>query len=446
MSITFGGLATGLDTNAIVSELMKIERLPIKRLKNDQSYFKSRLNVFSELDGKLQEFLAKAEAIDTSAELNSPSINTSTEDYLSATASGTADVGSYQVTVVDLAQQQKDVSQGYADKTSATFGTGSLNLTVAGVSNSITIDSTNNSLEGIAEAINDSDLGVQATIINDGTASPYRLILTGENVSDSFSLDSSGLSGGTDANLAMTNTQVGQQAHIIVDGIDVYSDSNSVDSSLPGLSLELFQADQNVSTTVNVSADKDVTKEKIQEFVDAYNGVINYIAEQKSADWGNDSAFRSIKRRLQDMLISQQSGGGSFTTLSQIGFETQRDGTISVNSTTLSDALTDDYEGVISLFSGTSDSDGISTEFAVYLEQMTDTATGLYAGRKESTDSNLRRIDQRILSLEARLEQKEETLRAKFTAMESLISGMNSQSTFLSQQMNMMSNMMNKDN
>ncbi|MDJ0624440.1 MAG: flagellar filament capping protein FliD [Desulfocapsaceae bacterium] len=446
MSITFGGLATGLDTNAIVSELMRIERLPIKRLENDQSYYKSRLNVFSELDAKLKEFLAKAEAIDTSAELNSPSIKTSTEDYLSVTASGTADVGSYQVTVVDLAQQQKDVSQGYADKTSATFGTGSLNLTVAGVSNSITIDSTNNSLEGIAEVINNTDLGVQATIINDGTATPYRLILTGDNVSDSFSLDSSGLTGGTDANPAMTNTQVGQQAHIIVDGIDVYSDSNNVDSSLPGLSIELFKADQNVSTTVNVSADKDATKDKIKEFVDSYNSIINYIAEQKSADWGNDSGFRSIKGRMQAMLVSQQSGNGTFSSLSQIGFETQRDGTISLDNGTLSDALADDYEGVIGLFAGTSGSDGISTEFADYLEQMTDTSTGLYAGRKESTDSNLRRIEQRILSLEARLEQKEETLRAKFTAMESLISGMNSQSTFLSQQMNMVSNMMNKDN
>ncbi len=135
------------------------------------------------------------------------------------------------------------------------------------------------------------------------------------------------------------------------------------------------------------------------------------------------------------MLVSQQGGNGAFSTLSQIGFETERDGTISVNSSTLSGALTDGYEEVIGLFAGTSESDGISTEFATYLEQMTDTATGLYAGRKESTDSNLRRIDQRILSLEARLEQKEETLRARFTAMESLVSGMNSQSSFLTQQL-----------
>lgn len=446
MSITFGGLATGLDTEAIVTELMRVERFPIKRLENDQSYYKSRLNAFSELDGKLKDFLAAAEAIDTTAELNSPSIKTSSEDYLSASATGTADVGSYQVTVENLAQQQKDVSQGYADKTSATFGTGSLSLTVGGEASSIMIDSENNSLEGIAGAINEADQGVQATIINDGTASPYRLVLTGESVSDSFSLDSSGLSGGTDVNPTMTNTQVGQPAYITIDGIDVYSDSNTLDSSIPGLSLELLKEDTGVSTTVNVSADKDSTKEKIQGFVDAYNGIINYIAEQKSADWGNDSAFRSIKGRLQDMLVTVQSGGGAYSSLSQIGFETERDGTISINSTSLSNALTEDYEGVIGLFSGTAGNDGISTQFAAYLEQMTDTATGLYAGRKESTDSNLRRIDQRILSLEARLEQKEETLRAKFSAMESLVSGMNSQSSFLTQQLAAMPTIGNSSN
>jgi flagellar hook-associated protein 2 len=112
----------------------------------------------------------------------------------------------------------------------------------------------------------------------------------------------------------------------------------------------------------------------------------------------------------------------------------------------LSEALTEDYEGVIGLFAGTAAAEGVSSQFATYLEQMTDTSTGLYAGRKESTDSNLRRIDQRIISLEARLDQKEETLRAKFSAMEGLISGMNSQSSFLTQQLAAMPTIGNSSN
>ncbi|MEA3371518.1 MAG: flagellar filament capping protein FliD [Campylobacterota bacterium] len=434
MSITFGGLATGLDTESIITELMNIEREPIKRLENDKAYYNNRLEAFSELEGKLNEFQQKAEAIDSRIELNSPAINSSSEENVSATASGTAQLGSYQLTVIDLARQQKDVSQGYVDKAASTFGTGTLNLTVAGVANPISIDVTNNSLEGIAEAINEADLGVGAAIINDGTSSPYRLVLTGNSVSDSFSLDSSGLSGGSLASPTMTNTQTAQQAHIQLDGIDIYSDSNTVDSSVPGLSFELLKADAAVTTTVNVSIDKDATTEKIKEFVDSYNTIITFIGEQKESGWGNDSAFRSLKRHLQGFLVSQQ-GSGTYSSLSQIGFETQRDGTITLNSSSLTSALSEDYDSVLGLFSGTDGADGISTQFADYLDTMTDSIDGLYAGRKETTDSNVRRIDQRILNMEARLELKEKSLRAQFSAMEELVNGLNAQGGYLMQQL-----------
>jgi flagellar hook-associated protein 2 len=434
MSITFGGLATGMDTESIITELMKIERFPIDRLKKDQAYYNNRLDAFSQLDGKLKGFLEKAEAIDTRAELKSPSVNSSSEDYVSVTADSKAQLGSYQLTVLDLAQQQKDVSQGYADKSASTFGTGSLSLTVAGVASTITIDATNNSLEGIAQAINDAELGVGAAVINDGTDTPYRLILTGESVSNSFTLDASGLSGGTAANPTMSNTQVAQQAHFLLDGIDVYSDSNTVNSAVPGLSIELLKADDQATTTLNVSSDHDATTEKIKEFVTSYNEIITFISDQKSAGWGNDSAFRSIKRGLQNLLVSQQ-GDGAYTSLSQIGFETQRDGTITLNSSSLSSALANDYDSVIGLFSGDSSVEGIGSKFATYLDTLTDSVDGLYAGRKETTDSNNRRIDQRILNMEARLEQKEKTLRAQFSAMEDLVSGLNAQGGYLLQQL-----------
>ena len=430
MSITFGGLASGMDTESIISELMKIERFPIDRLEKDQAYYNNRLNAFSELDGKLKGFLEKAEAIDTRLELNSPTLKSSSEEFVAATADSNSQLGSYQLTVIDLAQQQKDVSQGYADKTAATFGTGTLDLTVAGTSTPLTIDATNNSLEGISKAINDADLGVSAAIINDGTAgSPYRLVLTGENVSNAFSLDASGLSGGTDANPTMSNTQTAHQAHILLDGIDIYSDSNTVNSAVPGLSFELLKADSQATTTLNVSVDNEATTGKIKDFVSAYNEIVTFIADQKESGWGNDSAFRSVKSHLQNLLTDQQSGGGVFTSLSQIGFETQRDGTISLNNTKLSSALTDEYDSVLGLFSGVDGGEGISTKFATYLDNLTDSVDGLYVGRKETTERNSRRIDQQISNME------EKTLRAQFSAMENLVSGLNAQGGYLLQQL-----------
>ncbi len=254
-------------------------------------------------------FEQKAEAIDTSSELNSSSIRSSSEDYIAVSADGRAQAGSYQLSVVALAQQQKDVSQGYADKTAKTLGTGSISLTVGGTAHSIDIDAEHNSLEGIVSAINDADLGVGATVINDGSGTPYRLVLTGNSVSEAFSLDTSGLSGGTDAGPAMSNTQVAQQGHIRLDGIDIYSDSNKVDDAVRGLSIELMAADENATTTVNVSADSEKTKEKIKEFTDAYNDVVTFISSQKDASWSNDPAFRSVKRQLQNLVTTRIGSG-----------------------------------------------------------------------------------------------------------------------------------------
>ncbi len=434
MSITFGGLATGIDTEAIISSLMEIERRPIERLEQEQAYFKNRLSAFSKLDEKLKAFLGKAEAVDSTRELNSPAVKASNDEYLVASASSTAGVGSYQMTVMALAQQQKDVSQGYVSKSDAVFGTGTISLTVGGEAHSIAIDTENNSLEGIAGAINDAGLGVGATIINDGTESPYRLVLTGDDVSQAFSLDASGLSGGTDPVPAMSTTQGSQQAHLVIDGIDVYADSNSVEQAIPGLSLDLLRADPDVSTTVNVSTDKDAATEKIKEFVTAYNGVVSFIADQSDSGWGNDSSFRAVKGQLQNFLTSIH-GEGRFNSLSQIGFETQRDGKITLNETMLSQAMSEDYEAVVGLFAGSGEVSGVSEQFAAYLQGVTDRTDGIYAGRKTSTDSSIRQIDQRITSLEARIDQREQTLMAQFGAMEQLVSGLNAQGGYLMQQL-----------
>ncbi|MBN2644192.1 MAG: flagellar filament capping protein FliD [Desulfuromonadaceae bacterium] len=438
MAITFGGLATGIDTESIITELMNIERAPIDRLENDQAYYQNRLAAFSKLDTKLKAFLDDVKAIDSASELSSPSAKVSSEEFLGATAGGNAQLGSYQISVVSLAQQQKDVSQGYADKSSLLFGTGTLNLTVGSETTEIAIDDENNSLEGIAKAINDADAGVSATIINDGTDTPYRLVLTGESVSETFSLDSSGLSGGTELPPDMETTLEAKQAHVVVDGIDVYGDSNTIDDAISGLTLELRKEDPDSQTTLTVSMDHAATESKIKDFVDGYNAIVTYIADQKTADWGSDSAFRTIKSRLQEFLVSAQ-GSGAYSTLSQLGFETQRDGQITLDSTRLSAALTDDYAAVVKLFAGDGVDAGITEKFTSYLEDITDYGDGIYAARKESTDSNVRRIDLRITSLEARMEQKEDALRAQFSAMEELVSGLNSQGTYLLQQLSNLS-------
>ena len=167
MAIQFGGLATGMDTNAIIDQLMNIERLPIARLETDKTWMNNRLSAFTELDSKLNSFLTSIKDLGDADTLQKRSVNLSSQDYFTASVNSEALVGtSYQIEVQSLAQVQKSVSQtGFSSKESSSFDTGSISITVDGTSHSIDITSENNSLEGIMQAINDADIGVKAGII-----------------------------------------------------------------------------------------------------------------------------------------------------------------------------------------------------------------------------------------------------------------------------------------
>ncbi len=535
MSITFGGLATGLDTNAIVEQLMEIERQPVNRLEKDKSWLTARQSAYGALDGKLQSLLTSAKNLSSSDDIRKKAVSVSSEEFFSVNAGSDALAGTnYQVEVVSLAQVQKNVTQGYVSKTAKNFGLGELTLTVGDkAAVTITIDETNNSLEGVMEAINAADSGVNASIINDGTDNPYRLVLTGEEVATDFTLSSNipsyngdvsgqlqsggfgsqasdyfgsgslelstgqtitlgnsansltdirdainaetettgvtasivpdgdnfvisldngasitstDFSGGYDS-LSLTETQSASQAHVRIDNIDIYSDGNTLSEAIPGLTLDLTRAEAGTSTNISVKLDEDAVREQIDAFVNGYNDVMSFISSQSSKDGegggilGGDSGMNTIKRRIQSLLTTTVENSGSLVALSQLGFETQKDGTIKVDDSKLTSAIKNNLSDIEKLFLGEGDSEGIISQFQTYLEGKTDSTNGFYASNKKSTESNIKRIDSRIEQIELRLEKKEKTMRDKFSAMEELVSGMNNQSAFLTSQLKGLENL-----
>ncbi len=459
MVIQFGGLATGMDTNSIIDSLMSIEREPINNLEADKKWMNNRLTAFTNLDGKLHSFLDSIKDLGKADTLEKRSVNLSSKEYLQASVSSEALPGtSYQIEVQSLAQVQKSVSQGgFTSRESNSFKTGTISITVGGEEHSIEITDENNSLEGIMQAINDADIGVKAGIINDGTDEPYRLVLTGEKVATDFSLDDSGLTEGDGTDTlgvfegsgGTTNPPIqnAERAHIIVDGIDIYSDSNTLTEAIPGVTLDLVQAKAGETTSLNISLDKSSIKSTIEKFADGYNEVVSFITGQSVIDGegggvlAGDSGINSMKRHLQNMLTTPFSNSGGLTTLSQLGFETQKDGTLTVNDEVLSKAINENLDSVTTLLAGEDGNDGLATQFQDYLESMTNSTTGMLQGRKTSINSSIKRMDNRIESMEARLVQREKTLRSQFTSMETLVSSLNAQSSYLSQQMSSISNM-----
>jgi len=460
MAISFGGLATGMDTSALINALMNAERAPVVRMEANKTWLNSRLSAFQEFDGKLNSFLNNIKSLDDRELYYKQHTTSGSEDFFTTTASNEAlENTSYQVEVISLAQVQKSYSNsvdginndtGFSSKNEKILGTGSFIITVEGVEQVIEITSENNSLEGLMSAINDADIGVNASIINDGTDSPYRMTFTGETVGSSFTFNTAGLSGGTESFQNIEISSPATQAHIIVDGLDIYSDSNTVNEAIPGVTLNLLKAETGTETQITINRDTEAVTKNIQDFISGYNGVISFVTSQSTMGDTNggvlsgDSGLSTIKRFLQDKLTTLTDNTGNFKALSQLGLETQKDGTITLNNDTLTDAIENDLDSLVSLLAGDGDEfGGIAETFNDYLENLTSSSSGLLAGRKESITANISRIDNRIEQTELRLAKREKMLNAQFTAMEQMVSLMNAQSDFLTQQMSAISDLWN---
>lgn len=454
MAISFSGLASGLDTGSIVEQLMELEQAPLVSLETDKTWLQNRLTAFEEFDTRLNSFLSTVQGLTDRDQYSETSLTQSSNEFFSATATGDALFDTnYRVEVVDLAQREKRYTDGFTSKTESSFGTGDLGVIVNGVHHVVEITEENNSLEGIMNAINEAGVYVNATIINDGSDTPYRLTLTGDYVGQSVEIDTSALT--TGAGIAELGTfyasQLAQQAHIRVDGIDIYSESNEIKDAIPGITLDLIKAQEGEINTIKVEEDHSAIQTNITSFVTAYNEIISFVTGQSTMGDTNagvlngDSGLNSIKRHLQDMITSIVDTGGTFKSLAQIGFETQKDGQISLDSSTLMKAIEEDQESVINLLSGQegSENEGIASQFEQYLALLTDSSDGLLAGRQKSINDNIARIDANIEKTEARLDKRKATLSAQFSAMEQLVSTMNSTASYLSSQLSSLESLWN---
>ncbi len=218
------GLVSGLNTTEIVDSIMKFERRPADLLEAEQAEKTNIISAYKALQAKFLALSTELSKLTRRSAWEASSIQVSDDSYLSATSSGRLNSGSYDVQVLSLARNHQLASQGFEDQSMALFGTGAITIQVGdGSSETVTIDSNNNSLTGIARAINTAKVGVTASIVNDGSDSnPYRLVLAADKsgLANQISVTSS-LTGGLNLNydtasfdapelLAMNNASTAQ--------------------------------------------------------------------------------------------------------------------------------------------------------------------------------------------------------------------------------------------
>jgi flagellar hook-associated protein 2 len=449
-SITSLGVGSGLDLESILESLEESKTTSLlDPITAQEESVEAEISAYGTLTSALDTLQSAAEALADASLYESLSTSISGSG-VAVTTSSEAVAGTYSIEVTQLAQAQSLATDGISD-TTTTLGTGTLTLQ-AGSNDavSITLDSSNNTLEGLRDAINDADAGITATIVSDGSDSPYRLVLTSDSTgteaamtvsyssSDSSDLAAS-LFGYADGTGNMTETVAAQDAELTINGIAITSQSNTVEEALQGVTLTL--SDTGSSQTLTITRDTDSIESAITAFVDAYNDFVTTVDELTAydADAGTsgellgDSATRRISTELASDIYTQI-GSGTFSYLSQLGIALESDGTLSIDEDTLASALEDNIDAVSEFFIGSDGSSGFITRMTEDLDNYLDEDTGLIPAKTDSLDNKLDQLEERYDEKQALIDSEMERWREQFTELDTLISTLNSTADYLTEQ------------
>jgi flagellar hook-associated protein 2 len=473
-TISSPGVGSGLDISGLVQKLMSAEQGPLNAITSKQSAYQGKLSAYGTIKSGLSTFQTTLQKLTDAAKLQPRSATAGDTSVLDVTADTSAVAGDYSIAVSKLAQAQKLVAAGQSDTTTA-IGTGTLTFdfgTITGgtlsngqysgatftgngqASKTVTIDSAHATLAGIRDAINAAGIGVKASIVNDGSGTPYRLTLSSTQTGAASSMKISVNGDIALANLldhdpsaaagqALSQTQSAQNAEFTVDGLPISKASNSISDVIPGLTLALKKTG---STSLSVATDTATVKNNIQAFVDGYNKLVgslknlsNYDATTKKASvLTGDSAVRSILAQMSNIVTGTlDSSVGSLTRLSDIGISLQKDGSLLLDSSKLQTALNQHSDQLPALFAASGNTTG-SQGFAVQLDKLA-TATladnGPLDSRTAGINSTLKRLDDDKLREQDRLSRLQTQYLAQYTKLDTIMSQMNSTSTYLTQQL-----------
>lgn len=460
--------ATSIDVNAIVTSLMSIERQPITKLNTKQTDYQAKLTAIALIKSKIDAFQTAVQALSNPSSGSFVAFKTTSSDpsVFSSSASSSAVAGVYTLDVTNLAQSQKLVAAGQASSTTAIsdgiattvnfdFGTISGGTLTAGAysgatftangsaTKSITIDGSNNTLSGIRDAINAAKMGVSASIVNDGSGTPYRLALSSDNSGISNSLRISTTGGdGTINNLLANNpagvqklsqTVAAQNADFKVNGIAISKPSNSVTDAIQGVTLTL-SSKTITPATLTIETDTSAVNDSVTAFVKSYNDLFSAMKnssafKSKSALEG-DATLRGLQSQMRSIANSAVSGG-TLTTLGEVGLSFSTTGTLNLDSKKLNSALAKDFNDVAHLFNSAT---GFATKFA----GMTSKALafdGTIATKTNGLNQSIKNVGDQIVSLESRMTRLQKQYTVLYSNLNVMLSNMAQTSAYLTRQL-----------
>ena len=505
------GIGSGLDLNSLLSGLKTAEQMPLAAIQAKQTSYTTKLTAYGQLSSALGTLQTAAAALAKPELYTGVKASSSATDVLTASAGAAASNGTYALNVTQLTQAQSLATVGLASATTAIgsrtaasvvtiqFGTifskvmdgdGKYPLATpdpatgkyssatftpnplpAGVATAkFTIDAGSGStLTAIAKKINETaDLGVTASIVNDGSALPNRLVLTSTKTGETSSMKITVDGAADDLSKLLSNDPAGtgtsqlqqtvtaQNTKLTVNGIAITSASNTVAGAIQDTTLSVSKIG---TTTLSVKQDVDGVKSAVSNFVNAYNslqGIAKKLtafdaASKSGAVLLGDSTLRNIQVGIRSALTSVQAGdggGSGLTMLSQIGVTFEKDGSLAIDSATsnvaspvkLATVLGSNMSGVAKLLSGTGGVGGYGAQLSSLLTSYTSSSSGTLTAATQGITTTLDTLGKQYTATSERADATVARYKAQFTQLDMMMSRMNQTSTYLTAQFDALNN------
>lgn len=457
-SINFSGIGSNIDFGAITDSIIAQGQRPISQLQSRKSTLTQRIDSLKKLNAGLITLKEAATAL-TDQTLGSGRIASSSDSAaMTATASTSAVSGTVNVSITRLASSLSQASRSYATSLTEVLANGATTATFElrkggspTASATITIDSTNNTLSGLRDAINNANAGVTATIVDvtgDGTGNQLVLNSTDTGQVGRVELVETTATGSlADINFRNLNPPGAisdLDASLTINGLAITRSTNSISDAVTGLTLNLKKSGSSASVTV--SQNSGVINEKLQVFIDSYNSIQDAIASQYKVDTNGrptgllagDPTLREVQTQLREALsaVSTTNGGG-FSNLTQIGLGRDNTGKLTLDSTVLSNALKNNLSDVQALLFGkTSNDKGLANSITDVANGLSDSISGVVQSAINGHNSSISNIEQSITQQQTRLTLLRATLSRQFSAADAAIGQLNGQGSSLTSILN----------
>ena len=450
-TVSFSGVGSGIDFNAVRDAILTSRSAPITQLQNKIGTYNNRVDSLKQLNAGLAA-LTSAAAFLTSRDLGAGrNAVTSDATIVTASSDATAALGQIDLNVTRLATNLTQTSRSFGSTTAPVLAGGAATATFelrkggAATGESITIDSTNNTLAGLRDAINAKNAGVTASIVDvGGDGTRQQLVLSSKDTGQSGRVElveTTATGTLTDLNLASLNPPDGDftrlDASFSVNGLTITRASNTVSDAVTGVTLSLKKTG---AASVNITQSTDI-ENKLRGFVNAYNAVQDFVAGQYKKDASNrptgvlagDSTLRNVQQQLRSVVgAKSEDNGGTLTSLTQLGVTSTDDGHLSFDASVLNDQLKTSPEDVKALLFGKTETQkGLFQSVNTLASGLSDAVTGTVQTAITGYQSSIKNLNDTINARLINISELRTSLTKQFAAADAAIGQLNGQNTSL---------------